>query len=436
MVVRDNLGVVIEFPTMQRALVRGERTNPLEHIVDEERELKVVLDSPGFQKAPAVRNLLLYLWRHRGEPISEYAIATEALGRKPEFDPKSNATVRVHVARLRQKLRDFYDSEGAACHLRISIPLGGHELDCQFSPIVEPPPETLPIDRKPSHRAVLFLGAACLMLAIACVLLYGKIRSLSGESHAEPAPLPRFWQSFFDNKKPVDVYLPTPVFFEWDKTNLKLRDPEINDFVDFDNSAELRSYTQKWGPPKLLQNYTVASDTFAALKLATFFERQKLPISFGATADFSVDSLARHNVILLGTPGITSKHLKQLMDKTNFSFLGAHTAVILNREPRSGEAIRYEETAQSTVRRTTFGLIGLFPGNAAGIRLLTLTARYSSLLASFLTSPASLQLLESAWKKEGSPEHFEVLVEAEMDGNNILKTWPVAIRRLHPSTWK
>jgi DNA-binding response OmpR family regulator len=55
-----------------------------------------------------MRSLLLYLWKHQGEPISEYAIAVDALGRSPDFDPKADSTVRVQVARLRTKLKDFY----------------------------------------------------------------------------------------------------------------------------------------------------------------------------------------------------------------------------------------------------------------------------------------------------------------------------------------
>ena len=56
-----------------------------------------VADSETFQSAPTMRALLVYLWAHQGEQVSEYAIATEALGRSPDFDPKSDSTVRVHI---------------------------------------------------------------------------------------------------------------------------------------------------------------------------------------------------------------------------------------------------------------------------------------------------------------------------------------------------
>jgi hypothetical protein len=80
-----------------------------------------------------MRALLLYLWQHRQESLSEYAVATGAFGRRSDFDPKIDATVRVQVGRLRTKLKEFYDAEGESLPLRLSIPLGGHELKCIYT---------------------------------------------------------------------------------------------------------------------------------------------------------------------------------------------------------------------------------------------------------------------------------------------------------------
>ena len=70
--------------------------------------IRQVLDSRTFERAPTLRTLLTYLWHNRDQAISEYAIATEALGRSRSFDPKTDATVRVQVSRLRQRLEKFY----------------------------------------------------------------------------------------------------------------------------------------------------------------------------------------------------------------------------------------------------------------------------------------------------------------------------------------
>jgi len=62
-----------------------------------------ITESPLFRKAPAARELLLFLWKQRDTPLTEYGIGVDALGRQPEFDPKTDATVRVQVSRLRQR---------------------------------------------------------------------------------------------------------------------------------------------------------------------------------------------------------------------------------------------------------------------------------------------------------------------------------------------
>src|SRR5689334_15430825 len=63
-------------------------------------ELRGPLVSRLLEKSPAMKRLLVYLWEHRAEELNEYAIATEALDRRSDFDPRTDAAVRVQVARL------------------------------------------------------------------------------------------------------------------------------------------------------------------------------------------------------------------------------------------------------------------------------------------------------------------------------------------------
>ncbi len=90
-----------------------------------------MLASKTFGKTPALRTLLEYLWRQRDFAISEYAIATEALGRSPSFDPRIDATVRVQISRLRQRLEKFYEEEGRNSPERLIIPLGSHRVELE-----------------------------------------------------------------------------------------------------------------------------------------------------------------------------------------------------------------------------------------------------------------------------------------------------------------
>ena len=89
----------------------------------------MVAASSTFAKSPTLRKLLLYLWEHRNEPISEYAIATDVFGKRASFDSKSDATVRVQISRLRQKLKEYFETEGSLHDVRIAVPQGSHCLE-------------------------------------------------------------------------------------------------------------------------------------------------------------------------------------------------------------------------------------------------------------------------------------------------------------------
>jgi len=412
--------------------------------LDEERHLRTILESPSFQKAPTIRTLLLYLWRHRGESISEYAIAIDALGRRPDFDTKIDATVRVHIARLRQKLKEFYESDGKGCPLTISIPRGSHELEISLHQEVLDTapalPSNVPVAVPSRNMQTVALSAAVFVLLVLCVALLIQNRKLSATARGQTITPHRFWQSLVANGKPAKLFLPMPVFFEWNLTSVKLRDPTVNDYADLDNSPALKSLMAKWGPPQLMQNYTTIGDTLAAFRLSSYLEKGGIPLSVATTTELTMDSVAESNVILIGTPWVTDRYSRQLQENFNFQYAEERSTdnfkfPIINRSPRPNEQSRFETQAQSGVRRISYGLITVLPSRGSNTRILSLRERPPSPLVSFLTGPASLELLDQAWRKEGSPEYFEAIVGAEFDGNNVLRTWPAAMRAIdvHPA---
>jgi hypothetical protein len=127
-------------------------------------DTKDLLESSSFERSGALRKLLLYLWHNRSGTLSEYAVATEALGRRADFDPKIDATVRVQVSRLRQKLKEFYEGEGENFPLLLRIPMGSHVLEVSprlteavgvTSDNLAEPPDAMP--RLPSCHTQLLL---------------------------------------------------------------------------------------------------------------------------------------------------------------------------------------------------------------------------------------------------------------------------------------
>jgi hypothetical protein len=94
----------------------------------ERSELDAVLESPLFSRAPSLRSFLTYIceqyFEGKAEDLKEYSIAVEALGRSPNFDHTQDSIVRVEAHKLRKRLRNFYDGEGADHAIRIEIPPG------------------------------------------------------------------------------------------------------------------------------------------------------------------------------------------------------------------------------------------------------------------------------------------------------------------------
>lgn len=94
----------------------------------ERLEVDALLASGIFSRAPNLARLLKYVCEQyfdgAAEEIKEYNIAVEALGRRPDFDQKRDSIVRVEAHRLRKRLREYYEAEGANRELRIEIPSG------------------------------------------------------------------------------------------------------------------------------------------------------------------------------------------------------------------------------------------------------------------------------------------------------------------------
>jgi hypothetical protein len=94
----------------------------------EKNELNAVLSSKLFMRAPGLINFLKYIcekyFEGNAAQIKEYNIATEALGRSGDFQQKEDPIVRVEANRLRKRLSQYYESEGADHTIRLTIPLG------------------------------------------------------------------------------------------------------------------------------------------------------------------------------------------------------------------------------------------------------------------------------------------------------------------------
>ena len=91
-----------------------------------------VLASQPFRSSPRLQSLLTFLVEEvlagRGESLVQYRVATEGLGLGESFDPEKQTLVRSHAGRLRKALAAYYEGEGIADKIVITLPASGYHV--------------------------------------------------------------------------------------------------------------------------------------------------------------------------------------------------------------------------------------------------------------------------------------------------------------------
>lgn len=101
----------------------------------EETALNIVenaLSAPEFERSPRMRKLLRYLVDEtvagRGDRLKGYSIGVDVFEKPSDFDPNSDALVRVEVGRLRRILANHFSAADASISHAIEIPRGSYQV--------------------------------------------------------------------------------------------------------------------------------------------------------------------------------------------------------------------------------------------------------------------------------------------------------------------
>lgn len=405
---------------------------------DAEALFRQVTDSESFQAAPVMRSLLIYLWEHQGEPISEYAIAVEALRRTADFDPRTDSTVRVQIARLRTKLKSFQEAAGGSFPLCLTIPHGKHQLEWNVRATQAEGAKAEIAERRPKNGPLRYIaGGVILFLGLSAWtgFLVQENRRLRAYHPETIAAVPQFWQSFLANGKPVQIVIPSPIYFYWPEPKISVRDYSVSEFPDWPKSSLLKQMATKWGPPAAYQLYVGAPEMIAGVKFLQYLERHGRDVSLIESRRFPLDAPGQMNTILPGMPR-TAAYLDPLEAKTNFYIAHVEPDIIRNRKPHHGEAGEYREVVYASDRELSPSIIAFLPARPSGTRSLLLLGRRLNGMVSILLSSEGLRQLDEEWGKNGSPDAWEMVISTEIQGDTVLKITPLAFRAISPNFWK
>ncbi|PWT98104.1 MAG: hypothetical protein C5B51_29965 [Terriglobia bacterium] len=185
-------------------------------------QLERILQNKNLRLSEVQRRLLTYLAERSlsgaTDDLKEYTIGVDAFGKPPSYDPRQESMVRMHVARLRQKLAEYYRTDGSDDPILVELPKGGFKVVFEPRPVpAELPEKPAPAVTPGKPRFRLRTAAAALLVAGIAGGLYFIAGSSRTGASADPLSgwspdLQQLWAPILSAGRPLVVCIATPSF--------------------------------------------------------------------------------------------------------------------------------------------------------------------------------------------------------------------------------
>jgi hypothetical protein len=413
-------------------------------LYEKQSELKRVLDSRYFAKAPKRRRFLEFtsgqVFLGEDSKLNEYLIGVEVYDRGEDFNPQQDPIVRVQAHEIRRVLKNYYQEEGKNSLVRVELHPGHYapvfrrvKIDSEepATPAVQEESPAADFKRQTSHwqhAVIVSLSLACATLG----LLFLRERSSSRqppESRALAAALPEseewFWKPFLGYGTQPLVIVPTPPLLRLGADGdspQTLRDgyaipkskmPEFHDTIHF---REMRSFI--FVPTTT--DYMGIGGALGLLNLSRLFAGQGMMIRVKTARLTNFTEIQGGNTIFLGGSN-------QWTDRVfpNAQGFSVSEGVFKNNSPRPGEQSLYRPNFDPITNHLIrdYALVLMLPNQAKGERLLFLDGVYTQgvqAAAEYVTNAERLAELRKALlaaspdKKTTSP-FFEALLSVPVE---------------------
>jgi hypothetical protein len=297
---------------------------------ERQAQVRRILASRALRASESLRRLLEVLVDfsevNPGSAPKEYVLATEVLGRGPDFDPQVDPVVRVQVGRLRSKLAEYYMTEGRQEPVLLEIPRGSHSVRFSRREMENAGGEAPAADASLGawirrHRTTLIATAAAVVLTLLGTWL--MIR---------PTPPPRslqaLWQPFLASDRPPLVVFSNAEFFGSPRDGLRY----------FRHSTD--------DPRFLTDTYTGVGEVYAVRALTSLFDQLRSPIRLKRGRLVTWDEDKSSSLIFVGSPAENAE-TRVLSDSMGFRFKSKDWEPevgrpgVWNRRPAKGEPELY-----------------------------------------------------------------------------------------------
>lgn len=394
--------------------------------VSSEAQLQRLLESRALRPSEALRRLLEYLGQKelagQAEDLKEYTVGVEAFGKPPEYDPKTDSSVRVQAGKLRQKLDEYYRTEGLADPLIVELPKGHFRLSFR-----ERAPKTAVVP-PPSRKPWIIASGAVVVAIAALVIAWEARQNRTALARYNSPEVRELWRPFIDDPRPAVVSLGAPLFAKI--SGSFFRDPTMNSWDKAQDSPGVKELEKTLGGKAVAQNlYTGVGEASAAFELARLFLSANKDLNLVVSSGLTWEDIGRNNMIFVGPPkyNLQTRDLPVQMD-----FVVEHSRVV-NRHRLSGEPASYDETW--TPDRATLleghALISRLPGlhGTGYIMMLASTSTEGTRAAvEYVTRPDYAERLVSSLRgKDGVlPKYFQVVVRAQFKSQVPIRVEQVA----------
>ncbi len=404
------------------------------------KQIDGLVSSSALRHSESLCKLLRYLAKHAleqpGVSLKEYQIATEVFGRRPDFDPQTDSTIRVQAGRLRAKLSEYYATEGAEDTILVDLPKGTYVLEFHRRTLAET--KALP-GSNGRARAITETGktspnrmTAVVALGVFFVAALGLIGSLltsrkaaeadlKTEAETAPAEFREFWKPFLTGPEEPWLVFSNAAFVGRPETGMRYYNPA-------QDSAR-----------PIWDHYSGVGEVLAVHELDQVFALLHHRIRVKRGSLFSLDDVRNNDLIFLGSPS-ENLTLTEIPGTRQFVFQrlidGPRKGdlAIINVHPQADEARVFLASPSTSPLIEDYAVIALMPGldPARSVMMFAGTTTFGTQAAvEYVCRQSSLKELLSrlSVSKPGDLKPFEALLRVKVTRGVPVETELLAVRQ-------
>lgn len=397
------------------------------------KQVERLASSSVLHGSESLCKLLRYLANHTldhpGTPLKEYQIATELFGRRSDFDPQIDSTIRVQAGRLRAKLSEYYAANGSDDPILVELPKGSYTLQFHHRATGDKGGSNghAPGRHSTAHPWLMATVALSILLVLALAFILTLLRSSKGTQAAlasEPDPIPpefhSLWKPFLSGPREPWLIFSNAGFVGRPETGMR-----------YYNSAR-DSGSLVW------DHYTGVGEVLAVHDLDQVFETLHRRIRVKRGSLFSLDDLKDNDLIFLGSPS-ENLTLMEIPSTREFVFQRVPEGprkgdlAIVNVHPQGTEVKTFLASPSTALLTEDYAVVGFMSGldPARSVMILAGTTTFGTQGAvEYICSQDSLRNLLSRLGKsnEGNIQPFEALLHVKVTHGVPVETQLIAVR--------